>query len=258
MTGRSMVAMSWQVLLRLSHDGSIAAVARGNGYRPCLDARNGGQATASSEGPIRHRSRRRSWSPTHVGGGEPRRGVPSRREAALVARAQARSGHADPAHDDWSGDRTRPQTWHVAGGALDALVCRTGDRDHGAPALRAAAISVRGTDRVLAARRGAVVWRRTTNPVPDHRHGPWDGRLVPARKPARRIAGVGGPGGRARRCGDHRLQQTRTFHQRADLHPTAVRDRLARRVCASGAVPAGWSRRGTGGPSRKGKGWRPA
>src|SRR5918993_4476985 len=145
MTGRSMVAMSWQVLLRLSHDGSIAAFARGNGSGPCLEARNGGKATASSEGQIRHRSRRRSWSPTHVGGGEPRRGVRSRREAALVARAQARSGHADPAHDDWSGDRTRPQTWHVAGGALDALVCRTGDRDHGAPALRAAAISVRGT-----------------------------------------------------------------------------------------------------------------
>src|SRR6266511_1613007 len=81
--------------------------------------------------------------PTQVGGDERGRAVRSRREKPLVARAQVRVRRADRAPGDRSHARSGGQTRLAGRAAHDAVVRRTGDRDHGAPDLRASALSLR-------------------------------------------------------------------------------------------------------------------
>src|SRR5215211_8269760 len=73
-------------------------------------------------------------APTQVGRGEEWSGVRSRREAPVVAGAEARVRRADRVGDGRSGDRTGVAAWIAAVAADADVVQRTGDPDHGAAA----------------------------------------------------------------------------------------------------------------------------
>src|SRR5215218_10647071 len=104
-------------------------------------------------------------APTQVGRGEEWSGVRSRREAPVVAAAEARVRRVDRVGDGRSGDRTGVAAWFAAVAADADVVQRTGDPDHGAAAVCPPAVPVRRSGGVLADRRGVVIRRRTIHPL---------------------------------------------------------------------------------------------
>src|SRR5262245_14012904 len=148
------------------------------------DARDGSGLAASSTGRIRPRPDRRLGVLLRLeaAGGEP--AVRSARKPDRAARPSVRARCADRALDDRGHRRGRGSSRLVECSALLALVRDSGDRDHGAPGLRAPTFSVHGAGRVLAVGRSAVVCGRTPGLVHDQHLPCRDGRLVPSREPA--------------------------------------------------------------------------